>query len=133
MSTAARAASVHARLLNGARERREDFNLTLGHYAIERLLYRISISEARNQFVLKGALLFELWFGTPHRPTRDVDFLGFGPMDAAGLAETVRSICMLDVDDGMQYDPATVVVTDTKRYCRGCSKIFRGAFPRLSP
>lgn len=114
MSAAARAASVHARLLNGARERREDFNLTLGRYAVERFLYRISISDARDQFVLKGALLFDLWFHAPHRPTKDADFLGFGPMDAAALTETIRSVCTLEADDGMRYDPATVAAAEIR-------------------
>ena len=108
------AASVHARLLNGARERREDFNLTLGRYAVERFLYRISISEARDQFVLKGALLFDLWFDTPHRPTRDADFLGFGSMDAAALTQTIRAVCMIEADDGMRYDPATVEAAEIR-------------------
>lgn len=114
MSVAGRAASVHARLLNGARERREDFSLTLGRYAVERLLYRISTSPVRDQFVLKGALLFDVWFGAPHRPTRDADFLGFGEMDAAALTETIRSVCVIEVDDGMTYDPATVSASEIR-------------------
>ncbi len=65
------AASVRARLLNRARETRQDFNLILTRYALERLLYRLSISAYANQFLLKGALLFDLWFDVPHRPTRD--------------------------------------------------------------
>ena len=78
------AASVRARLLNRARETKQDFNLVLTRYAIERLLYRISISQHADQFLLKGALLFDLWFDIPHRPTRDADFLGFGSARAAG-------------------------------------------------
>lgn len=72
------AASVRARLLNRARETRQDFNLILTRYALERLLYRLSISPHADQFLLKGALLFDLWFDVPHRPTRDADFLGLG-------------------------------------------------------
>ncbi len=41
-----------------ATERGEDFNLTLSHYAIERLLHRMSRSPYSHQFVLKGAQLF---------------------------------------------------------------------------
>ena len=62
------AASVRARLLNRARETGQDFNLILIRYAIERLLYRLSISAYADQFLLKGALLFDLWFDIPHRP-----------------------------------------------------------------
>ncbi len=77
-----RAASVHARLLNLAKSQGDDFNMILNRYAVERWLYRLSVSEAREQFWLKGAILFDLWFGMPHRPTRDADFLGLGEMDA---------------------------------------------------
>lgn len=74
MNPAVRGGDIHGRLLALARERGEDFNLIVGRYAVERLLYRLSISEVRGQFVLKGALLFDLWFHEPHRPTRDADY-----------------------------------------------------------
>jgi hypothetical protein len=65
------AASIHARLLNRAKERGEEFNLVLKRYALERFLYRLSlVSPAREVYWLKGALLFDLWFDVPHRPTR---------------------------------------------------------------
>ena len=114
MTAASKVASIHARLLNGARERKEDFSLTLGRYAVERLLYRISVSHVRDQFVLKGALLFDLWFREPHRPTRDADFLGFGPKDAESLSKTIREVCTIEADDGMVYDPRTVSTTEIR-------------------
>lgn len=43
----------------------------------------MSISDHAPNFLLKGALLFQLWYGQPHRPTRDADLLGFGPDDIA--------------------------------------------------
>jgi hypothetical protein len=55
------AASVKQRLLNRARAKKEDLNLLLIKYALERVLYRIGQSQHRDIFVLKGALLFELW------------------------------------------------------------------------
>ena len=73
------AASVRARLLNKARSEKLDFNLLLTRYALERVLYRLSISEQRGQFLLKGALLFDIWFDVPHRPTHDADLLGSAP------------------------------------------------------
>ena len=76
-------ASVRQRLLNLSRERGEDFNFTLTRYANERLLYRLARSPYRDQFVLKGAALFQVWSESPHRPTRDVDLLGFGDSTAA--------------------------------------------------
>ena len=70
------AASVRARLKQRVEAGGQDFNLTLTHYGLERLLYRLSVSDHANSFLLKGALLFSLWYDVPHRPTRDVDLLG---------------------------------------------------------
>lgn len=63
------AASAKQRLLNRARAKKEDFNLLLTKYALERVLYRISQSSHREIFVLNGALLFELWTEQTHRST----------------------------------------------------------------
>ena len=60
-------ASVRQRLLNLSRERGEDFNFTLTRYANERLLYRLARSPYRDQFVLKGAALFQVWSESLHR------------------------------------------------------------------
>ena len=67
------AASVRQRLFNRAQEGHEDFGLVLTKYGLERFLYRLAHSQYRDQFVLKGALLFELWTHHPYRPTRDLD------------------------------------------------------------
>ena len=65
-------ASVRQRLLNLATERKEDFGLVLSRYGLERFLYRLSASPHRNSFVLKGALLLQVWTGETYRPTRDL-------------------------------------------------------------
>ncbi len=111
-------ASVHARLFARTKERGEDFNLTLVRYAVERFLYRLSISDLREQFWLKGALLFDLWFQEPHRPTRDADFLGFGPPDAALLGDAVRTICNIPVDDGMVFDAGSIAIKEIREDTR---------------
>ncbi len=114
-----RATSIHARLLNRAKERGEDFNLVLVRYALERFLYRLStLPAAREGFLLKGAMLFDLWFDQPSRPTRDADFLGFGPMDADRLAETMREICGVPADDGMMFDANSVRVEEIREEAR---------------
>jgi hypothetical protein len=85
-------ASVRARLKQHADATKQDFNLTLTHYGLERLLYRLSVSEYASSFLLKGALLFTLWYDLPHRPTRDVDLLGFGPDDIDTAVSTFRTM-----------------------------------------
>lgn len=102
------AASVRARLLNLARESRQDFNLVLTRFCLERLLYRISISKYADQFLLKGAMLFDLWFDIPHRPTRDVDFLGFGSSELSDIENTFRDICRIEIPDGATFQPDSV-------------------------
>ncbi len=66
-------ASVRARLTRRARERKENVQLALTRYAMERLLYRLSVSAYNGQFVLKGAMLFSLWAPAPYRATGDLD------------------------------------------------------------
>ena len=78
-------ASIHQRLLNLARDRREDFNFVLTRYGLERLLYRLSVSTYRETFVLKGAMLFQLWNPQPYRPTHDLDLHATGTLDTARL------------------------------------------------
>ena len=68
-------ASVRQRPLNLATERKEDFGLVLSRYGLERFLYRLSVSPHRDSFVLKGALLLQVWTGEIYRPTRDLDLL----------------------------------------------------------
>ena len=104
--SADRSASVLARLLNRSRSTGENYNLLLSRFAIERLLYRLSVSPHAGNFVLKGALLFALWFDTPHRPTKDADLLGFGADDADTLRSTFTAICAIDAEDGVRYETA---------------------------
>jgi len=107
---ASRIASIRQRLLDRAKAHGEDFQLVLDRYAVERLLYRLSQSSHRDEFVLKGAMLFALWFDEAHRPTRDADFLGFGPPDPDHLANMIREICTMDADDGLRYDTDSIIV-----------------------
>lgn len=116
--SAASAASIHARLLNLARTRGEDFNLVLVRYATERFLYRLAQLPARESYWLKGAMLFDLWFDVAHRPTRDADFLGFGPMEAGVLANTVREICAVPAEDGMRFDADSIVIDEIREDAR---------------
>jgi hypothetical protein len=105
-----RAASVRARLLNVAKATGTDFNLVLVRFALERLLFRLSTSAHSDRFVLKGALLFTLWYDLPHRATRDADLLGFGPSDTGSMASVFRDIASVAADDGIVFDPASVRV-----------------------
>ena len=102
-------ASVRARLLARARVEQTDFQILLTRYALQRLLYRLSVSDQRERFVLKGAMLFAIWQDDPFRPTRDLDLLGHGDSDPATVAAAIRSICSVEVpDDGVVFDVAGI-------------------------
>lgn len=108
-------ASVRARLLDRARAERWDFQILLTRYALERLLYRLSISAHRDRFILNGAMLFVTWVADPFRPTRDLDLLGYGDNGADALAGTFRAICAQPVaDDGVTFDAAGLQATPVR-------------------
>ena len=113
------AASVRARLLNVAKVQGVDFNQVLVRFALERILYRLSQSPHAERFLLKGALLFTLWYDMPHRATRDADLLGFGASDLDSVADTFRDIAAIDVNDGIVFDPASVNAEDIRKDASG--------------
>ncbi len=109
------AASVHARLAQRRTKTGEDYNVLLVRFTLERLLYRLSISKHREQFVLKGAMLFALWEPEMHRATRDLDLLGFGRSTPERLADIFRELCNLEVEaDGVDFDPRSVRCEDIR-------------------
>ena len=102
-------ASIRQKLLDLARERNQDFGLVLTKYALERILFRIGNSQYRDVFVLKGALLFEVWTHQQYRPTRDADFLARGDNSPERFVQIFREIATAEVeDDGLRFDPKTV-------------------------
>ncbi|HOX46046.1 MAG TPA: nucleotidyl transferase AbiEii/AbiGii toxin family protein [Myxococcota bacterium] len=104
-------ASVRARLLRLAREQGEDFQLVLTRYANERLLFRLASSKHAGRFVLKGASLFTLWTGKPHRATRDLDLLGSGDPGEEHMRQVFAEVLALDVpDDGVRFDLGSLSV-----------------------
>ena len=105
-------ASIATRLRNLASVRQTDMAFVFRRYAIERLLYRLSASEHREKFVLKGAMLFTAWMPDPFRPTQDLDLLGFGDDEVAAVAKTIAAVCAVNVpDDGLIFDIKSLKAT----------------------
>jgi predicted nucleotidyltransferase component of viral defense system len=76
----------------------------LTQFAIERALYRLSLTEHVGRFVLKGAMLLITWLDEPHRGTRDLDLLGFGDPNPEKLLAAFREILAQRVEDGVHFD-----------------------------
>jgi excisionase family DNA binding protein len=109
------AASVRVRLFNVTKMRGSDFNQVLVRFALERILYCLTQSKYAGCFLLKGALLFTLWYDMPHRATHDADMLGFGASDLESIAQVFREITAIAVDDGIVFNPASVTVEEIRK------------------
>lgn len=115
------AASVHRRLLNQARAQGRPFDELLQYFALERFLYRLGRSPYVANFVLKGALMFNVWQGASARSTRDVDLLGHLDSQVASVVQAMRAVCQEESpeDDGLRFDEATVSgtsITEAAQY-----------------
>jgi predicted nucleotidyltransferase component of viral defense system len=109
-------ASIRARLNQQARNQRINFGRLLTNYGLERLLYRLANSTYRDDFVLKGAMLFAYWSGDAYRATKDVDFLKMGDASITRLEQIFSELCDIktDVDDGLVFDASTIRVNEIR-------------------
>ena len=108
-------ASIKAKLQNYAKKHGQEFNKVLTRFALERLLFRLSISDHASQFLLKGALLFDIWFTIPHRSTKDIDLLGFGSPENGLMVDLFRDICSLPCEDGISFQSDSIQIFDIRK------------------
>lgn len=102
------AASVKQRLLNLARSQGRRFDTLLVRFALERLLFRLSQSAHRDNYVLKGGMLVTQWLDHDNRETRDADFLGFGDADAEKIKAIFAEIMAIAGGDGLDFDTSAL-------------------------
>ena len=75
----------------------------------------IGKSKHSEKFILKGAMVFSLWFDVPHRSTRDIDLMGFGEINISHMEQVFRDICTVaDPDSGLTFDLESVKGEDIK-------------------
>ena len=103
-------ASVRSRLFNISKETKRPFIEVLQYFAIERFLYRLSISSHAEKFFLKGALMFKAWKTFEHRPTMDINLLGRTDNTIASIENTFKDVSQLKplIDDGLLFFSETV-------------------------
>jgi hypothetical protein len=103
------AASIRQRLHNYSKAQNDDFQLVLTRYALQRLIYRLTLSSHEDRFVLKGAMQFALWTDDKYRATRDLDLMGFGDSEIAPMEKVFQEICaILSPEDGIDFLSDTV-------------------------
>lgn len=105
------AASVKQRLLNMARAQGRGFDILLVRFALERLLFRLSQSAHRENYILKGGMLVTQWLDHDNRETRDADFLGFGEADVETIKAIFAEIMAITSEDGLDFDIGALAAT----------------------
>lgn len=103
--------SIHQKLLNQAKSTGQTFEHLLKRYAMERFLYRMSVSPYANDFILKGGLLLACYDVPSSRPTLDIDLQSFYLDHHLERVKTViHELCQLSVEpDGLRFDETTLV------------------------
>lgn len=101
-------ASVRQRLLNYAQSSGRPFGEVLQYYAMERFLYRLSVSPHAGKFLLKGALMLTAWRAPATRPTMDIDLLGKTSNDVESIVRQMREVAQVDAPgDGIVFDSSS--------------------------
>lgn len=127
-------ASIRQRLLTYAQTTGRPFQEVLQYYAMERFLFRLSVSPYCDKFILKGALMLSAWGAPSSRPTRDIDLLGYLPNQMETLVGTIREICHQEVEsDALIFDSASATGTVIKEDAdyEGVRVAFRGSLDNI--
>ena len=113
--------SVKTRLFNLMNETGYKYMYLLARYFNERLLYRVSVSQYKDNFLLKGGSLLYAMDGLNARPTIDVDFMAEKiNRDREFLTKVFQEILEISCDeDGVTFDTENITfepITMEKKY-----------------
>ena len=110
------AASTRARLLNIAKLENIDFDFLLLRYFQERFLYRLSISDYSQNFILKGGLLLVYLDIPKSRPTIDIDLLARRiKSNSDNVKNVICKIAEISCNDGVKFYPASAITEIIKK------------------
>ncbi|WP_343250800.1 nucleotidyl transferase AbiEii/AbiGii toxin family protein [Diplocloster hominis] len=103
------AMSLKAKIRNIAKQKNIPAQVILQNYMFERLLVRLSASEYKEKFVLKGGLLVAAIVGLDNRVTMDLDTtLKNLPLTPEAIRSALDSICAIHFDDGVTFEIGAV-------------------------
>lgn len=131
--------SVRQRLKNLSIQRNRPFDEILRYYAMERFLYRLSVSSHAHKFFLKGGLMFKVWDPMSHRATMDVDLLAKTSNQIENLLHIITEVSNIDYsDDAVYFDTSKLILRRsqiTGEYdglsCSFYAKLFTAKIPIL--
>lgn len=106
--------SIKTKLLNLSRQERIQYQQLLTRYFHERLLFRLSISDYRSRFILKGGALLYAYEQFAARPTLDIDFMGTRiSNEKESVKAAFREICEIKyIEDGVIFHADTITTDD---------------------
>lgn len=112
------ASSVKDRLKNQAVKSGKTFQETLIAYGMERSVYRLSMSEFKERFTLKGGIfLYALFEGEFARATRDIDLLAKNmPNNVEDMRKVFENIFSIECDDALKFELGTLNVKDITEF-----------------
>jgi predicted nucleotidyltransferase component of viral defense system len=100
----AKSVSLKAKIRNMAGEKKISPQVLLQNYMFERFLERLSISEYRDKFVIKGGMLIAAMVGVETRSTMDLDVsVRAYPLNVGNIETAIEKICSMDVVDGVFF------------------------------
>ena len=104
------AMSLKAKIRNIARQKNIPAQVVLQNYMFERLLVRLSASEYKDKFVLKGGMLVAAIVGLDNRATMDMDTtLKNLPLTPEAIRSTLDNVCNSPFDDGVSFEIGTIL------------------------
>ena len=107
--------SVYSRLKNIALAKNRPTQEVFRYYAMERFLYRLSVSQHKRSFFLKGGLMLMVWDPTKHRATVDIDLLAKANNSIDNISQILKEICAIPVlRDGIEFNYADLILTESQ-------------------
>ncbi|MBD5145447.1 MAG: nucleotidyl transferase AbiEii/AbiGii toxin family protein [Ruminococcus sp.] len=101
--------SLKANIRNIAKQKNIPAQVILQNYMFECLLVRLSISEYKEKFVLKGGMLIAAIVGLDNRATMDLDTtLKNLPLTPDAIHNSFEQVCSIHVDDGVTFEIRTI-------------------------
>jgi predicted nucleotidyltransferase component of viral defense system len=110
-------ASIKSRLTNIAQKEEQTYQLILIRYFTERLIYRLSISDFKKHFCLKGGVLLYAFDQETSRPTMDLDLLGLHIVNEQLKLKTVfQTISQIECEaDSVIFLSDTITTSEIKK------------------
>jgi hypothetical protein len=101
--------SLKAKIRNIAKQKHIPAQVILQNYMFERLLVRLSVSEYKEKFVLKGGMLVAAIVGLDNRATMDLDTtLKNLPLTPEAIRSALEDVCAIAFDDGVVFEIGTI-------------------------